>query len=152
VSGAARDLSGLRVALVHDWLTGMRGGEKVLEALVELFPRADIHTLLHVPGSVSAAIETRPIRTSFVQRLPGAATRYRSYLPFFPAAVERLDLAGYDLVVSTSPCVAIGAIAPSCVPHLCYCLTAWRLVLVLREASDGPWRAGPQVRADAPLE
>ena len=62
----------MRVALVHDWLTGMRGGERVLESLVSLFPAADIFTLVHVPGSVAPAIEARPIRTSFIQRLPGA--------------------------------------------------------------------------------
>jgi hypothetical protein len=60
----------LRVALVHDWLTGMRGGEKALEVLCEQFPDAELFTLLHVPGSVSPAIERRPIHTSFVQRLP----------------------------------------------------------------------------------
>src|SRR3990170_95228 len=99
----------MRVALVHDWLTGMRGGERVLEALVPLFPTATIHTLVHVPGSVSPAIEARPIRTSFIQRLPGAPRHFRPYLPLFPAAVGRLPLHDYDLVLSTSHCVAIGA-------------------------------------------
>ena len=67
----------MRVALVHDWLTGMRGGERVLESLVSLFPAADIITLVHVPGSVAPTIEARPIRTSFIQRLPGAPRRFR---------------------------------------------------------------------------
>ena len=80
----------MRVALVHDWLTGMRGGERVLEALVDLFPEATIHTLVHVPGSVAPAIEARPIRTSFIQRLPGAPRRFRQYLPLFPLAAERI--------------------------------------------------------------
>jgi len=74
----------MRVALVHDWLTGMRGGERVLEGLLDLFPQAEIHALLHVPGSVSERIEARPIHTSVVQRLPRAADRYRWYLPLFP--------------------------------------------------------------------
>jgi hypothetical protein len=78
----------LKVALVHDWLTGMRGGENVLEGLLDLFPDAEIFTLLHVPGSVSPSIEARPIHTSFVQKLPDAATRYRWYLPLFPWAIE----------------------------------------------------------------
>ncbi len=117
---------GRRVALVHDWLTGMRGGEKCLEALLAVFPEADIHTLLHIPGSVSPAIEARPIRTSFIGRLPGAARHYRHYLPLFPRAVESLDLAGYDLVVSLSHCVAKGALVPPSARHVCYCFTPMR--------------------------
>src|SRR5690606_17559931 len=101
--GDGRDV---RVALVHDWLTGMRGGERVLESLCLLFPQADIFTLVHVRGSVSATIESRRITTSFVQRLPGAATAYRRYLPLFPSAIEQADLDGYDLVISSSHCVA----------------------------------------------
>ena len=102
----------MRVALVHDWLTGMRGGERVLEALVELFPEATIHTLVHVPGSVAPAIEARPIRPSFIQRLPGAPRRFRQYLPLFPVAATRMRLAGSDLVVSTTHCVAHGVRVP----------------------------------------
>ena len=78
----------MRVALIHDWLTGMRGGEKVLEALCELYPAADIFTLLHNRGSVSPTIERHRIETSFIQHLPGARARYRSYLPLFPMAIE----------------------------------------------------------------
>ena len=84
----------MRVALVHDWLTGMRGGERCLEVFCELFPHADLFTLLHVPGSVSPTIEGRRIVTSFIQRLPAAATRYRQYLPLMPAAVGRFDCPG----------------------------------------------------------
>jgi glycosyltransferase involved in cell wall biosynthesis len=116
----------MQVALVHDWLTGMRGGERVLEALVGLFPAADIFTLVHVPGSVTPAIEARPIRTSFIQRLPGAPRRFRQYLPLFPLAVRRLDLRGYDLVLATSHCVALGARAPGPAAHAVYCFTPMR--------------------------
>ena len=84
----------------------MRGGERCLEVFCELFPSAPLYTLLHVPGSVSPVIENRRIVTSFVQRLPQAETRYRSYLPLFPMAARRFDLSGYDLIVSTSHCVA----------------------------------------------
>jgi len=115
-----------RVALVHDWLTGMRGGEKVLETLGAIFPDAPLYTLFHFPGSVSTAIESHPIRTSFLQRAPGIRSRYRSYLPLFPAAIEELDLSGFDLVVSSSHCVAKGAIAPPDAYHLCYCHTPMR--------------------------
>jgi glycosyltransferase involved in cell wall biosynthesis len=128
-----------RVAIVHDWLTGMRGGEKVLEGLLELFPRAEIFTLLHVPGSVSPAIESRTIHTSFVQRLPGVERRYRSYLPLFPTAVERFDLRGFDLVLSSSHCVAKGARADA--PHLSYCHTPMRYVWDQFGAYFGPGRA-----------
>lgn len=121
-----RSAAAPRVALVHDWLTGMRGGEKVLEVLCGLFPEAPIYTLFHVPGSVSAAIERHPIHTSFLQRAPGARRHYRRYLPLFPAAIEDFDLGGYDLVVSTSHCVAKGALAPPGAFHLCYCHTPMR--------------------------
>ena len=96
----------MRVALVHDWLTGMRGGEKVLEAIAEIYPQADIFTLVHVRGSVSPLIESRRVRTSFIQRLPAAGRLYRHYLPLVPMAVEQFDLRAYDLVISISHCAA----------------------------------------------
>jgi len=79
-----------RVAIIHDWLTGMRGGEKCLEVFCELFPSADIYTLLHNPGTVSPTIEKHSIRTSFIQHLPGSRRGYRYYLPLFPLAVRPL--------------------------------------------------------------
>ncbi len=119
-------MTGLRTAVVHDWLNGMRGGEKVLEALLPLVPEPTIFTLFHVPGSVSAAIERYPIEASFLNRLPFARTGYRNYLPLFPRAVESFDLSGFDLVVSSSHAVAKSAVAPRGVPHLCYCHTPMR--------------------------
>ncbi len=115
-----------RVALVHDWLTGMRGGEQVLLAIARLFPEAPIYTLLHIPGSVSPELESHPIRTSFLQRVPGIRRHYRRCLPFFPAAVEDFDLAGYDLVISSSHCAAKGVVPPPGAYHLCYCHTPMR--------------------------
>lgn len=127
-----------RVALVHDWLTGMRGGERCLEVVCELFPDAPLFTLLHVPGSVSATIERRRIVTSFVQRLPGAATRYRHYLPLFPAAVGRLSLEGFDVVVSLSHCAAKAVRVPAGALHLCYCFSPMRYVWDLEgDYTDG---------------
>jgi hypothetical protein len=79
----------MNIALVHDWLTGMRGGEKVLEVLCDMYPAADVFTLLHVPGSVSPRIERHRIRTSLVQRVPGARRFYRHLLPVFPFAIEQ---------------------------------------------------------------
>ena len=131
-----------RLALVHDWLTGMRGGEKVLEVLCELYPAAELFTLVHVPGSVSPTIERRPIHTSFVQRLPGAARHYRQYLPLFPAAIERFDFTGFDLIVSVSHCVAKSAVKPAGARHLCYCLTPMRYAWDQFDAYFGPERVG----------
>jgi glycosyltransferase involved in cell wall biosynthesis len=118
----------LRVALVHDWLTGMRGGERCLEVFCELFPDADLFTLLHVPGSVSPVIERHRIITSFVQRLPQAAERYRFYLPLFPAALRAFDFSGYDLVLSASHAVAKAARQRAGATHVCYCFTPMRYV------------------------
>ncbi len=115
----------MRVALVHDWLTGMRGGERVLEALISLFPASEIFTLFHLPGSVSAAIEARPIHTSFLQAAPGLARGYRRWLPLFPLAARALPIEGFDLVVSSSHCVA-AAVRTGGTPHLCYCHTPMR--------------------------
>ncbi len=132
----------MRVALVHDWLTGMRGGEKVLEALCERFPDADIFTLFHWPGSVSALIERHRIRTSWLQRLPFAARHYRRYLPLFPSAIERFDLRGYDLVVSSSHCVAKSVIPDAGARHLCYCHSPMRYAWDQFEAYFGADRVG----------
>lgn len=115
-----------RVALVHDWLTGMRGGEKVLAAFCAMFPNAPIFTLFHFPGSVSPEIESHPIHTSFLQRAPRLRRSYRSYLPLFPAAMEEFDLTGFDVVVSSSHCVAKGVIPGPDALHLCYCHTPMR--------------------------
>jgi glycosyltransferase involved in cell wall biosynthesis len=132
----------VKVALVHDWLTGMRGGEKVLEVLCERFPGAELFTLLHVPGSVSPAIERLRIHTSALQHLPGVRRYYRECLPFFPALIERFDFRGFDLVLSTSHCVAKSAIAPPGVRHICYCLTPMRYAWDQFDAYFGPQRLG----------
>jgi len=109
-----------KVALVHDWLTGQRGGEKVLEVLAEIFPQAPIYTLFHFQGSQIAEIENKEIRTSFLQKFPFLKERYRFYLPLFPLAAELFDLRDYDFVVSTSHCVAKGVIPHPDALHICY--------------------------------
>jgi glycosyltransferase involved in cell wall biosynthesis len=114
------------VALVHDWLTGMRGGEKCLEALCELYPAATLFTLFYRRGHLSPAIERMDIRTSWLQRIPGWRRIYRHLLPLYPRAIESFDLAGYDLVISSSHCVAKGARAAPGATHLCYCHTPMR--------------------------
>lgn len=115
-----------KVALIHDWLTGMRGGEKVLAEIIKIFPDADLFTLLHAPGSVSKEIENLRIHESFIGRLPFAKSKYRNYLPLFPAAVESFDLRGYNLIISSSHCVAKGALPQAGTKHLCYIHTPMR--------------------------
>ena len=113
-------MKNLKVALVHDWLTGQRGGEKVLELFCEIFPEAPIFTLFHFPGSQIKSIEEKEIFTSFLQRMPFIRRKYRSYLPLFPLAVELFDLQNFDMVVSSSHCVAKGAIPRPDALHVCY--------------------------------
>ncbi|MBT3194666.1 MAG: glycosyltransferase [Verrucomicrobia bacterium] len=113
-------------ALCHDWLTGMRGGERVLEILCEGFPEAHIYTLLADPSVMSETIRSHPIETSWMQRIPGISTRYRSCLPLFPAAVRNLHPPDVDLMVSTSHCVAKSIQTHPHTRHLCYCFTPMR--------------------------
>jgi len=141
----------MRIALVHDWLTGMRGGERVLEQLVEEFPQADLYTLIHLPGSVTPTIEARPIRVSPLSRLPGVARYYRALLPLFPWAIRRFDLSAYDLVISCSHAVAKGVRTGPNTVHLCYCLTPMRYIWDQADAylGRGPkrWLATPLLAA-----
>jgi glycosyltransferase involved in cell wall biosynthesis len=130
------------VAIVHDWLTGMRGGEKVLDAICELYPEAAIYTLVQVPGSVSPRIERHPITRSLVQWLPHAARRYRAYLPLFPAVVELFDLDGYDLVISSSHCAAKSVIRGAAATHVCYCHSPMRYAWDQFGAYFGPDQVG----------
>jgi len=113
-------MENIKVALVHDWLTGQRGGEKVLEVLAEVFPKAPIYTLFHFPGSQTEAVEKRNIQTSFLQRMPFLKKHYRWYLPFYPMAAELFDLQRYDLVISSSHCVAKGIIPHPDALHVSY--------------------------------
>ena len=110
----------VKVALVHDWLTGRRGGEKFLEVLAELYPEAPIYTLLRIPGSQHPSLEAREIRTSFIQRMPFLKKRYRWYLPLFPLAAELFDLQESDFIISSSHCVAKGVIPRPGALHVSY--------------------------------
>jgi glycosyltransferase involved in cell wall biosynthesis len=132
----------MKIALVHDWLTGMRGGEKVLEVFCELFPDAHLYTLLHNKGSLSDTIEGMDIRTSFIQKLPLIKEKYRHLLPIFPTAIERFDLREYDLVLSSSHCVAKGVITGTDTLHICYCFTPMRYIWDLYNLYFGKERAG----------
>jgi glycosyltransferase involved in cell wall biosynthesis len=119
-------MSKKRVAIVHYWLVGMRGGERVLERLLLLFPEADIFTHVYVPEAVSAKIRERRVFTTFIDRLPGARKHYQKYLPLMPVALETLDLRGYDLVISSESGPAKGVIATPDAFHLCYCHSPMR--------------------------
>ena len=116
-----------KVAVVHDWLTGMRGGEAVLEAILDALPNAELFTLFHFKGSVSPLIESRRIHTSWLQPVAKRMRDYRKLLPFFPSAVRQWDFRGFDLIVSSSHCVVKGVRARG-KPHLCYCHTPMRYI------------------------
>jgi glycosyltransferase involved in cell wall biosynthesis len=132
----------MRIALVHDWLVGMRGGEKCLEALCRLWPDAHLYTLIHRRGGVSPTIERMDIRTSFLQHVPGVFRNYRFLLPLMPIAIESFRLNDYDVVISLSHCVAKSVRVPADVSHLCYCFTPMRYAWHMREAYFG---LGPRI-------
>lgn len=151
IEGAARRAGapGLRVALVHDWLTGMRGGEKCLDVLCRAFPDAALHTLIHRRGSVGPAIEGMRIRTSPLQRVPGVFRHYRKLLPVMPLAARSWRVGEVDVVVSLSHCVAKAVRVPRGVPHVCYCFTPMRYAWDGRDAYLDSWRDRPLKRAVA---
>lgn len=138
--------SSLRVALVHDWLTGMRGGEKVLEVFAEMFPDAPIYTMLHKPGSVSKTIESHEIRTSALQRIPGAVNRYRHFLPIMPRLVEQMRVEPVDLLLSCSSCVAKSILPPPGATNASYILSPMRYIYDRYDDYFSPSKAGLATR------
>ena len=135
----------LRVALVHDWLTGMRGGEKVLEVLCERFPGAPLWTLLCVPESISPLIAARQIHTSLLQKMPRAAEKYRHYLPLFPLFAELHKVSEVDLVISTSHAVAKSMVKRTFRKnpvHICYIHTPMRYAWDLFDEYFGAKKMG----------
>ena len=118
----------MKVAIIHYWLVGMRGGEKVIEALCEMYPQADIFTHVYVPEMVSDRIRQHRIIPTFINSLPRASRMYKTYLPLMPLALEQLDLRGYDLIISSESGPAKGIIAPSHAVHVCYCHTPMRYI------------------------
>jgi glycosyltransferase involved in cell wall biosynthesis len=129
----------MRIAIVHDWLFHMRGGEKVLDALYEVFPEADIYTLFYRRKKLSSRLAKARIRASFLQYFPGITAYYRWLLPLLPFVVGTLRLRGYDVVISSSHCVAKGCRAPREALHICYCHTPARYVWGFREDYFGRW-------------
>jgi len=118
----------LKVAIIHYWLINMRGGEKVIEALLELFPEADIFTHVYDPSKVSPRIREHTVYTTFIQKLPFARKHYQKYLPLMPNALEQLDLSAYDLVISSESGPAKGVIVRPDALHVCYVHSPMRYI------------------------
>ncbi len=117
----------MKVAIVHDWLVTYAGAERVLEQMLAVYPDAELFSLIDfVPEQERAFLGGRQVRTSFLQRLPGMRRRYRNFLPLMPLAIEQFDLAGYDLVLSSSYAVAKGVLTGPDQLHLCYCHSPMR--------------------------
>ncbi len=137
----AQAATGRRIVLGHDWLTGMRGGERVLEQFCKAFPDAPLATLLANPSSVSDAIRDREIVTSFMQRIPGIARNYRKMLPIMGAAATSLRIPPGDLLLTTSSCVAHAFRPPKGMKMLCYCFTPMRYAWLFPKEYLGPVKA-----------
>jgi glycosyltransferase involved in cell wall biosynthesis len=123
----------MKVALIHDWLVSMRGGEKCLEVFCELYPEADLYTLVYAPESISGTIRRMNVRTSWLNRLPAVQKHFRYMMPLFPHAIEEFDLRAYDLILSSSHCVAKG-VFPHRALHLAYTHSPMRYVWDLHDA------------------
>jgi glycosyltransferase involved in cell wall biosynthesis len=119
----------MRIAVVHDWLVTYAGAEKALEQILHLYPEADLFSLIDfLPADQRGFILNKTATTSFIQSLPFARKKYRSYLPLMPLAIEQLDLSQYDLVISSSYAVAKGVLTHSRQLHVCYCYSPMRYV------------------------
>lgn len=128
-------ISGLRVALVHDFLLDLRGGERVFLQLCAMFPEADIFTAVYDRAGTQGRFDGRNVVTSGLQRLRPTSRTFRALLPFYPAAIESLDLRGYDLVISSSSAWAHGVIPDEHAIHICYCHNTFRYAWTEREAT-----------------
>jgi len=129
-----------RVAIVHDWLNGMRGGEKVLEAVLEIFPGSTIFTLHLDREKISPFLQQQDIRPSALRRMPLVKSKYRYYLPLFPSMIRKFKFDDFDMVLSLSHCAAKGVNVPAHIPHICYCFTPMRYAWHLYEDYFGSGR------------
>lgn len=118
----------MRVAIIHYWFVGMRGGERVIEALCELFPQADLFCHVYEPSEISEELKAHRIKTTFIQKLPFAKRYYQSYLPLMPLALDQLDLRSYDLVISSESGPSKGVVVSPDTQHICYCHSPMRYV------------------------
>ena len=116
----------MKIALVHDYLTQLGGGERVLSTLCEMFPEAPIFTLIYNEKATNGVFKNRKIYTSFLQKIPGAKKFFRGLIWLMPLAVEQLDLSDFDVVISVSHSFGKGIITKPTTKHICYCLTPTR--------------------------
>ena len=119
-------LNNKKIALVHYWLTGMRGGEKVVQSICNLYPDMDIFTLVYDEAKIVESIKKHNINTSIIQKLPFGKKKYKIYLPFMPVAIEQFDLSEYDIVISSESGIAKGVLTKPETCHICYCHTPMR--------------------------
>ncbi|MBN2227220.1 MAG: glycosyltransferase family 4 protein [candidate division Zixibacteria bacterium] len=111
----------MRIACVHDWFVTYGGAERVVEQILNIYPAADLFALYDfIPGRQRDFIQNKPVKTSFLQKFPFARTKYRSYLPLMPIAIEQFDLSAYDLVITTTHAVAKGVITGPDQVHVAY--------------------------------
>ncbi|MBI2606307.1 MAG: glycosyltransferase [Deltaproteobacteria bacterium] len=139
----------MKVAIIHDWLVSQRGGENVLDAICEMFPRADLYTLIYVPGQVSGNIARLNRHVSVLQKLPSARERYRHLLPLMPWAIERFDMSPYDLILSSSHCVAKGVRKRADAYHMSYIHAPMRYMWDRFDEYFAPGRYSPLTRMAA---
>ncbi len=118
----------MKIALVHDWLTGMRGGERCLEAFLDIYPEADIFTMIHIKGATSKKIDDRVKKVSFLNKIPNIKKYYRYFLPLFPFAIRSFDFKEYDLIISLSHAAAKNIKKPTGTIHISYIFTPMRYV------------------------
>lgn len=124
----------MRVAVVHDWLVVYAGAERVLEQILKLFPEADLFALVDfLKESDRHFVGGRRAKTSFIQKLPMSKSKYRSYLPLFPLAIQQFNLENYDLIISSSYAVAKGVVTSPEQLHICYCHSPMRYAWDLQE-------------------
>jgi glycosyltransferase involved in cell wall biosynthesis len=116
----------VKTAIIHYWLVNMRGGEKMLEALLELFPEADIFTHVYDPQAVSDSINSHKVYTSYIQKLPFAKKLYQKYMPLMPNALNGFNLRDYDLVISSEAGPVKGVVPDVDAYHICYCHSPMR--------------------------
>ncbi|HTQ95520.1 MAG TPA: glycosyltransferase [Candidatus Acidoferrum sp.] len=124
--GLTPSLENARIAIVHYWFVAHRGGERVVEAIADMFPAADLFTLIADPDAVPKSLRGRSLHTSFLQDLPGSKRLHRRLLPFYPMALEQFDLNGYDLVLSSESGPAKGVLTSAGTCHVCYCHSPMR--------------------------
>ncbi len=118
----------MKVAIVHDWIINIGGAEKVLKAILEIFPDADIYTLVYLKDTLRKLGINNKVYSSFISGLPFGKTKYSYYLPLMPLAIEQFDLSKYELIISSSHCVAKGILTKSYQIHICYCHTPMRYI------------------------